>query len=580
MSFDADALYNALIRDIGDGPKELQPMSSRIENAKALIRKNFLRKEECSDPRAENAALLKFLEANLRCENWTLQLESERDQLLYGYFVTEVRRFLTSKFEERWLIEDYAEIEEGARQGPGVALGANGKDFYTKMFSSPLACTSPAIYDHYLRFTRRTTWLGAEIRRRHEYGRCRLVEGNKLSFVPKYRDIARVICTEPSLNMFYQLGIGHVLTCRLKSRFGINLETQPFKNRTLARIGSITDKWFTIDLEAASDSISLEMCRAVLPSWFFNLLCEFRSPFCNTPIGKRGLEMMSSMGNGFTFPLQTMLFSCVVAAAAKVAEIKLDNPNGDSIGNWGVFGDDIIAPSELYVDVKRLLSILGFSVNVAKSFAEGPFRESCGYDAFLGQNIRSVYIKKYKTKQERYAIINRLNMWSATTGISIPETIAMLVKSVPWNPVPRYEDESAGIQIPFSLLVRRPRFCSDTGSILYFPYVATDRKISIGERVLKVPRGEKPRIYNGPGLLISFIGGTVNGVAKLDADGRKAKGYIPIPQKEDGTQYRRARRVAPFWDFSPTRVWLHPGKPWSRWETTVHENMRLVTSVV
>ena len=84
MSFDADALYNALIRDIGDGPKELQPMSSRIENAKALIRKNFLRKEECSDPRAENAALLKFLEANLRCENWTLQLESERDQLLYG----------------------------------------------------------------------------------------------------------------------------------------------------------------------------------------------------------------------------------------------------------------------------------------------------------------------------------------------------------------------------------------------------------------------------------------------------------------------------------------------------------------
>lgn len=565
MSFDANALYAALIRDLGEGPTEI-PLTpfSRVDAAKALMRKNFLRKMECSDPRAENAALLKFLEANLRCENWKLQLESERDQYLYGHFVAEVRRFLTSQREERWLIEDYAEIEEGARQGPGVALGARGNDFYTKMFSSPLACTSPAIYDHYLRFARRTSWLGAEIRRRHEYGRCRLVEGNKLSFVPKYRDIARVICSEPSLNMFYQLGIGHVLTKRLNSWFGINLSNQPFKNRALARAGSFSGRYFTIDLEAASDSISFEMCRSVLPSWFFSLLAEFRSPFCFTPIGKRGLEMMSSMGNGFTFPLQTMLFSCVVVAAAEVANVKLDYPRGDSIGNWGVFGDDIIAPTELYDDVKRLLSILGFSVNVAKSFAEGPFRESCGYDAFLGQNIRAVYLKRCRTKQERYAIINRLNQWSATTGVPLPETMKMLVESVPWNPIPRYEDQSAGIQIPFSLLVRRPRFCSDTGSILYFPYVATSRKISIGERVLKVPKGEKHRIYNGPGLLISFIGGAVRDSA------------ITIPQKEDGTLYRRARRVAPFWDFTPTREWLTPGNMWSRWETTVMENLRLV----
>jgi len=565
MALKPNALYEALISDIGDGPREIWPGASKADAAKCLMRRNFLRKLEATSEAAENRALLKFLQVNRDCENWKLEITDFVDEMLFNEFKTSLDNFF---HPSGGAFTSWDEICDLGRTGPGSSVLVNGVDFYTKLFSSPLSVTSGPLYGHFLRYTRTTDlWRSAELTRSAMFGRGTLVEGSRLSFAQKYEDISRVICIEPNLNMYLQLGLGAVIEGRLKDRFGIDLTMQPLKNRELARRGSLDDSQFTIDLESASDSMSLTMLEASLPGEIYDLLLDLRSPFCFTPIGKRELHMVSTMGNGFTFPLQTALFSCVVEACARVYSVPLRAPRGDDQGTWGVFGDDIIAPTSLWDPVCRLLKLLGFKVNASKSFRQGPFRESCGGDFYRGVNIRAVYVKRMSTKQERYSIINRLNRWSTTTGILLRRTVGLLLSSVPWNPVPRYEDTSAGIQVPFCLLVKKSKVlvsrCGDgrtEGSILYRPWVSVSQKITIGDRVFKLPRGEKARRYNAAGLLISFVGGYVRG------------GKIGLREDAEPTMYARRKRVALYWDYTLEEAAKAAYFRWSRWETTVCAN--------
>jgi hypothetical protein len=62
-----------------------------------------------------------------------------------------------------------------------------------------------------------------------------------------------------------------------------------------------------------------------------------------------------------------------------------------------VYGDDIIVPAASYELLTRVLKQLGFEVNLDKSFATGPFRESCGADYFLGSQVRPLFMKKTPT---------------------------------------------------------------------------------------------------------------------------------------------------------------------------------------
>jgi hypothetical protein len=560
MAITPNALYQTLLEDIGEGPDDIWPGASMKDAARCLMRRGFLRKLELKSEMAESRALLKFLQINKDCEDWELVLQHSGDELLWGEFKSSLDNFFHPKGE---LLSDWGDIFHSGRTGPGTSIEANGGDFYTKLFSSPLSTTSTGLYRLYLQYTRTMNlWKNGELLRSHKFGGPVVVEGNRLSFVPKYRDISRVICIEPSLNMFCQLGLGAAIERRLEERFAISLSDQPLKNRELARRGSLFDDSFTIDLESASDSMSLNMLQMALPGDIYDLLLELRSPFCQTPIGKRELHMVSTMGNGFTFPLQTALFSCVIEACARVYNVALEPPRGKHQGNWGVFGDDIIAPTSLWEPVNRLLSILGFRVNASKSFRQGPFRESCGGDYYRGVNVRAVYVKRMGTKQERYAIINRLNRWSTTTGILLRKTMGLLLSSVPWNPVPRYEDMSAGIQVPFSLLCKKSKVWhkpDDPGVILYRPWVAAEHKISIGDRVFNRPAKERDRWYNPPGLLLALVGGFIRG------------GKIGV-RYPDQTIYERRTRVTLYWDHVVEEAAKAAYFRWCRWETTVCAN--------
>lgn len=579
MDASPDVLYSNLLQDLSayisedllkiylkrkDFPVSATPKQvAAISIARSLLKKY----KHTSNDQRDSVAQLKFLECSKRAEEWELQLETSYDEVLVGELKSELYKFWHKNVTVEGCNQPFAypivdhpfDILEEGNVGPGSSIKGRGGDFYTKIFDSPLSCTSAYLYDMYRRYIAKfPDWKQAEDNRSARYGTM-LVKGNRLSFVPKNDETSRTICVEPTLNMFFQLGFGHILERRLLQRYGINLANQQFKNRELARRGSIGEGYVTLDLESASDSISQQMLRCVLPASFYGWLEKLRSPETEVPgLGYRREGMISTMGNGFTFPLQTVLFSCVVAAAAKCRGIALRHPRGQDWGNFGVNGDDIVVPDELERDVRRLLHILGFVINGSKSFVEGPFRESCGGDFYLGCPVRGVYIKSIRSLQDRYSAINQLNLFSTRTGLFLSRTVQYLLARVKWTPVPRWESADSGIQLPLSL---SGKYKIDPGmqSILYWRYVPEDRKIRIAESAVVVPYGLKPRKWNPEGLYLSFLHRSVNAMT--------------IGVRHDTVRYRRKQGVAPNWD-TPQRS--HPLAGWfldTRWETACYLNL-------
>jgi len=134
-----------------------------------------------------------------------------------------------------------------------------------------------------------------------------VVTSNVMFTVPKNSQIDRCACKEPDGNMFMQKAVGDHIRSRLKQRCGIDLNDQS-RNRSLAQQGAITGALATIDLSAASDSLTTGLCELLLPDLWFSLLMALRSPSTSIDGVLHVNEMMSSMGNGFTFEVESLLF--------------------------------------------------------------------------------------------------------------------------------------------------------------------------------------------------------------------------------------------------------------------------------
>lgn len=587
MGYHSKALYSNLLQDLSEQLPGTDltvgapwpGMSPREYQAFALTHSLLKKFKDVKGKDADALALEKFLQSNMRCKSWELVLDNSGDEVLFGQFKFELYKFFNPSGYS--LITDAVQLSQLGRVGPGSSVGANGKDFYTKLFSSPLSCTNEGLWTLYERYAcDHPTWSKAEAFRFTEYGKAQIVAGNRLSFVDKNVDISRVICSEPTLNMFYQLGIGAVMEKHLSRYFGIDIRTQQDKNRELARVASLTDRLCTIDLSAASDSVSLKMLEATMPEEILQWLKLTRSPTCTLPDGRvEPLEMVSSMGNGFTFPLETIIFACVVAAVYAIEGIPLKrttcslelnpkemahaymlkrryglpfphDPNQVKWehGNFGVFGDDIIADSRAARKVIRLLKILGFEVNSDKSFIEGPFRESCGADFFEGLPVRGVYIKSLKSQASRYVAINRLNEWSALTGFTLRRTIRYLLKGTRKIYVPLGENDDAGIKIPSRMAHQlgcrlstqnhegpsNPIF----GVVKYRSWASVPSQLSFNAETCQVRGPGKHRIYNGDGLLLAFLRGDIINDS--------------MAVRDDEPKYRTKWCTTLYWDRVPT----------------------------
>lgn len=487
--------------------------------AATLLRESVFKKFEDPNPQAEAKAIAKFRAVNERCGTFKLVASTLWDEDV----ITSVKRILDDFLHPGGmpLIESFDHLFQKGALGPGASIQGEGGDFYTKMFSSVLSTTSHALYGSYRSsLTGIPTWYQAERLRFSTRGGPRLVEGNRLSCVPKTRDIARTICTEPTLNMWYQLGCGNIVRERLGRFFGIDLESVADVNRRLAYLGSKDESrlsFSTIDLESASDSISLGLIDELFPKWFSELLRDLRSPVSRLPDGSTlALNMVSTMGNGFTFPLQTLIFSAVVAAVYAEQGITLNRVDGCK-PNWSVFGDDIVVHSNMYRRVTQVLNLLGFAVNADKSFFEGPFRESCGYDFYKGHYVRGVYIKALHSPRDVYVAFNKLVRWSASNRIELETTLRYLLRKARFFAVPTWESDDAGFKVPewwpgVEQLKKK-------GVYRYRAVVQKTSAMRLQEDTIWVPRGLRRRIYNPNGLIVAIARGDwTDGEAQVRQD--------------------------------------------------------------
>lgn len=259
--------------------------------------------------------------------------------------------------------------------------------------------TEGAIW-HFLALTKSVAWAPRDF--------C-LVRGNVMFTVPKSTVIDRCACKEPDHNMYVQKAIGDSIRRKLK-RAGIDLNDQT-PNQRLAAEGSRLGNLATVDLSSASDSVTKQLVLRLLPDEWFYLMDDCRSHETEIDGEWHLNEMFSSMGNAFTFELESLLFWAITRAVAYHSGIK---------GRISVYGDDIICPVEIYEPLQATLAFFGFTVNAKKSFSTGPFRESCGKHYHGVVDVSPFYVRKVPVDVSDWIhLLNNFRKWCNTSSLNI-----------------------------------------------------------------------------------------------------------------------------------------------------------------
>ncbi len=410
--------------------------------------------------------------------------------------------------------------------GPGSSRGVKHTDFVSKMFSSDLTTTDVRLHSHYLGAISQR-WREAEFVRSQRYSVVPVV-GSKLTSVPKDVTKNRVICTEPSLNMFYQLGAKDILERMLRRYYRLDVSKQPGINKILACAGSINGSNATIDLKNASDSWHEDLVRYLLPEEVSSVLDLIRSKYATVERhGDVKLAMFSTMGNGFTFPLMTLLFTVLLDEFLR--------ERGDQYTPFrdGIFGDDIILPSHYSTEFIHLLEEIGFSVNLDKSFTTGFFRESCGGDYYHGYDTRGIYLKGVNNVEDIYSTFNRLLFWGVRNGLSVTNALLYLKGLVDFRPVPIDEADYAGFKIP-SQFLKSPKL-DENGATIY--------RCSVPIRRVRRVRDNHD---NPHGALLGALGGYV-------------RDNLINLRVTEGVEFKVIKCKTPSWDFIPDARVTHEG---------------------
>jgi len=431
-----------------------------------LLRKvePFSRKEEVPDS-VLRASLAAFADAehNCRVMNQCGRYFSVVDEELDLLF-SEASR-LAKVLISRWLSDFWPDWEEARFTGGASRLSS-------RRFSLPalklagfsergqLSITTPALpYYRYYREGITAVDRGYTI-----------VDDSRFDFVAKTAKAVRFIAMEPELNMLLQKSVGDTIRAALR-KAGIDLNTQRL-NQDLAYHGSVFRNLGTIDLSSASDTLSIELVRQYLPKRFLRYVLDLRTPYTSVGGKKHRLEKVASMGNGFIFELQSLIY----AAFAHAMTLAVGGRECDI----AIYGDDIIVSGCVVEPLMQFLEWHGFCPNLEKSYwGQDPFRESCGKHYFAGRDVTPVYVKgSLDNLPALFRLFNSLKRWEEQTGIRIPDTLALVLSYIPKRDrvlVPKTYSITAGLHFPvkgcvfprtvyvrrYQRLIRRGRYMTE-----------------------------------------------------------------------------------------------------------------------
>lgn len=558
---DYASLYQSLLDDLDlTGDEDFSHIFSdmgRVDVAKRSLASSFYKKliVGAGGHKADVTAQAKFLTVNnhLKAFHPDFQPNSEVESCFHDYFKDNLRLCLEQPLglsPSDHAGFDMEFIRSSMAPGPGSAQKADSSTMITKLFQSPLSYYCPrnlALYRTALAVP--GIYADAEMHRNKVYGNVK-VEGVKIFYAVKNAEISRVCGTEASVEMLIQKALGLYFEGCLERHFGINLSEQPDINRRLAREGSIHGTFGTMDLVSASDHVGVRLIERDFPDNFIkSCLLNLRAKVAIFPDGtKEDLAMISTMGNGFTFPLQTLIFACAIKAVYHLMGIPLIG--ADKSRTFSVFGDDIIVRSDAFEFLAKMLQKLGFEVNVGKSFNVGSFRESCGHDYFNGFDVRGVYIRSLETPQLVYSAFNRLASWSARQGVWLPNVMRSLKLWARDIRVPPSESDDAGFHVPFKLT--KPK----VDSRYWFQYRFYRRKVK-KHKVVESDDGHVTHLCDALGFL-SGVYRRRDYVLLTESDSPwKHEHSISVSIRDRigaRARYQIAQCSIPFWDFLPSQL--------------------------
>lgn len=216
--------------------------------------------------------------------------------------------------------------------------------------------------------------------------------------VPKTAKGPRLIAAEPASHMWCQKCIESFMRDQFKKLFRgsfIDLNDQT-KSGALVLQASRDRKLATVDLSDASDRLS---CWTVERIFRKNCSLLYHLHAARTRLLKDNLsgdqnlfiklKKFATQGTACTFPVQSLVFLCIALGSSIEGSITWHKIQGMRT-QVRVYGDDIILPTHGYARLIRVMDALGLKVNMAKSYVNGKFRESCGVDGYDGYDVTPV----------------------------------------------------------------------------------------------------------------------------------------------------------------------------------------------
>lgn len=365
-------------------PRDYQDSESYFRDALVV---DLLRKADIEsgiDKRA--AAVATFWE----CENQNAKTNARLSRFLpETLFIEDTGDRAVLEFIEDWRKEISSVLKSlpdslTVRFGKGSTYGDKGQLITVpdKMSTQPTITSGSRCL---MPFWGVSAWARALIAARPWESDPEVVRGNRFSAVPKTGLTLRGICIEPSINISLQLDVGRLMKARLQA-YGIDLLHGQHVHRERAQAASFMNSDSTIDMSNASDTVCRILPKLVIRTDWWELLDSLRSPMTEIDGKWVRLEKFSSMGNGFTFELETLLF-------VTLARLIVTREGGDS-ARVLCYGDDLIVPKQHSQSVLSALAFFGFTPNRSKTFTDGPFRESCGGDYWDGVPVRAHFIQE------------------------------------------------------------------------------------------------------------------------------------------------------------------------------------------
>lgn len=357
-------------------------------------------------------ALASFKETELRVHQTNLNLKRGARKGVEG-IISDARRKISSILG-RMNLDEFAR-SCGWGKGATSSLTADVATLDKKILEPRLSVTTRclAYAEKYLAYD--STWMSARLGTpcgsvtplRSEFF---LTECGRLTTADKDWKTRRTIDIQPTLNLFFQKGMGKMIRRRLK-RCGVDLDDQS-RNQKLASQAHKAEL-ATIDLAKASDSISTELVRLLMPPEWFQVLWDLRTHRVSVDGEDMYLQKFSAMGNGYTFELESLIFFALCWAT-----IRCEGSDYDS--EIAVYGDDIVVHQHHSSRVIEVLSECGFETNVDKTFTSGSFFESCGRHYFNGVDVTPIFQKEaIRCLPSAIRAANRIFRWALRLGVGV-----------------------------------------------------------------------------------------------------------------------------------------------------------------